>query len=115
MNIVYYRGSGDFDHLGDGKGEHSSHPRLVESLVEKKVIAVAVGSHHCLAVTTAGDVYGWGRDSSGGEQDKGVESLPLPTLIPEASKQGVVYLSCGAHEVSWREEEVREEDSEGKG
>ena len=98
--IAHYRGSGDLDHLGHGEREHSGHPQLVESLVGEKVVSIAVGSHHSLTLTASGDVYGWGRDCSG-EQE---ETLPQPTLIPEASKQGIVYLSCGAYEVCWRGE-----------
>ena len=29
-----------------------------------------------------------------------VDSIPMPTLLSEASNSGVVYISCGSHEVS---------------
>lgn len=98
MGVFIHRGSGDQDHLGHGDRGHSNRPQLVESLAEKKVISVAVGPHNCLALTASGELYGWGKDIHGEAE----ETLSQPTLIPEASKQGVFYLSCGAHEVCRR-------------
>ena len=98
--VFICRGSGDLDHLGHGDRGHSNRPQLVESLSEEKVVSVAVGPHNCVALTASGDVYGWGKNTSGKEED----TLSQPTLFTEPSKQGVVYLSCGAHEVCRRGE-----------
>ena len=50
------RGKGDFYRLGHGCDVHHREPRLVEGLVGKKIVDVAVGVLHCLAVTEHGEV-----------------------------------------------------------
>ena len=59
-----------------------------------------MGTSHCLALTAAGEVFGWGKMPAGEAESESVrEVVAMPTLIPEASGQGVVYISCGALEV----------------
>ena len=74
-------------------------PKQVVGLDEVTVVDLAVGSQHCLVLTDGGDVYGWGKNSSG-EVDASSDPVPTPKLIAMASKQGVMYLSCGVFEVS---------------
>lgn len=92
----FVRGSGEFHHLGHGDEEHVKTPKLVNKLAGEKIVQLAVGSQHTLALAEGGNLYGWGKN---GETD---ETVPLPKLLPDASKQGVVYIACGAHEVSQR-------------
>lgn len=42
-------------------------PQVVEGLKDKKVVHVAVGALHCLAVTDQGQVFAWG-DNDHGQQ-----------------------------------------------
>ena len=42
-------------------------PTVVECLRGKKIVHVAVGALHCLAVTDSGQVYAWG-DNDHGQQ-----------------------------------------------
>jgi len=51
-----YRGKGDYFRLGHGTDTHVRKPQLVEGLKGKKIIHVAVGALHCLAVTDTGQV-----------------------------------------------------------
>ena len=95
---VCLRGSAEFHHLGHGEEEHVRTPQQVSGLSEEEVVEVAVGSQHCLALTARGEVYGWGKNSTG-EVDASRDAVALPTLIPGASKLGVVYVACGMHEV----------------
>ena len=73
-------------------------PKQVEALSDHKVIDIAVGTQHCLVLTSLGDVLGWGKNSNG-EVDASADALPIPSVISKASKQGAVYISCGAQEV----------------
>lgn len=93
-----HRGCAEFHHLGHGDEEHVRAPKQVVDLAEETVVDIAVGSRHCLVLTDKGDVYGWGKNSSG-EVDASNDPVPTPKLIAAASKQGVMSLSCGAHEV----------------
>ena len=52
---VLCRGKGDYYRLGSDSSSHVSEPRLVEGMAEK-VVQVAVGSLHCLALTENGEV-----------------------------------------------------------
>lgn len=49
------RGKGDYYRLGTDSSSHVTEPQLVEAL-KKKVIQIAVGSLHCLALTESGEV-----------------------------------------------------------
>ena len=100
---VECRGSGESHQLGHGKTDSVRKPCQIEGLSRHHVVAVAAGSHHCLALTDRGEVFGWGanvgREQGGGEEG-GEGSVLVPTVLSEVSKSGVVYLSCGSHEVS---------------
>lgn len=50
------RGKGDYFRLGHGTDVHVRKPQMVEGLRGKKIVHVAVGALHCLAVTETGQV-----------------------------------------------------------
>lgn len=53
---VCCRGKGDYFRLGHGTDVHVRKPQVVEGLRGKKIVHVAVGALHCLAVTDTGQV-----------------------------------------------------------
>lgn len=95
-----FRGSGDSHQLGHGDTEHVRTPRQVDALSEQVVVDIAVGSQHCLALTASGDLFGWGKNSSG-EVNPSVEATSLPVYIPETSGKGASSIACGAFEVKF--------------
>lgn len=62
---IYSMGTGSRGELGHGTLECEQQPRLVESLSVVKVIQVACGSWHSVALTADGDVYVWGWNKYG--------------------------------------------------
>lgn len=54
--LASHRGKGDYFRLGHGSDVHVRKPQVVEGLRGKKIVHVAVGALHCLAVTDAGQV-----------------------------------------------------------
>lgn len=54
--LHFCRGKGDYFRLGHGNDSHVRKPQVVEGLKDKKVVDVAVGALHCLAVTEQGQV-----------------------------------------------------------
>lgn len=54
--LIPCRGKGDYFRLGHGSDVHVRKPQVVEGLRGKKIVHVAVGALHCLAVTDAGQV-----------------------------------------------------------
>lgn len=53
---VWTWGKGDYYRLGHGCDAHVRRPTIVEALRGRKVIHVAVGALHCLAVTSENQV-----------------------------------------------------------
>ena len=53
---VWHRGKGDYHRLGHGTDDHVRRPRRVTALQGKKVVSVACGSLHCVAVTDSGEL-----------------------------------------------------------
>jgi alpha-tubulin suppressor-like RCC1 family protein len=51
-----FRGKGDYYRLGHGNDSHVRRPQVVEVFRGKKIVDVAVGALHCLAVTEQGQV-----------------------------------------------------------
>ena len=49
-------GKGDYHRLGHGADAHVRRPQVIESLKDIRVVDVAVGALHCLAVTSEGKV-----------------------------------------------------------
>lgn len=66
FRFFFFRGKGDYFRLGHGTDAHVRKPQIVEGLKGKKIVHVAVGALHCLAVTDSGQVRhlcrsDWGR------------------------------------------------------
>ncbi|XP_076870833.1 LOW QUALITY PROTEIN: E3 ubiquitin-protein ligase HERC2 [Brachyhypopomus gauderio] len=100
--VVWTWGKGDYFRLGHGTDVHVRKPQMVEGLRGKKIIHVAVGALHCLAVTDAGQVYAWG-DNDHGQQGNGTTTVNRkPTLVQGLEGQKITRVACGSsHSVAW--------------
>lgn len=56
---------GDYFRLGHGSDQHIRKPTTIQGLRGKKVVHVAVGALHCLAVTDNGECFAWGDNDHG--------------------------------------------------
>ena len=63
--IVYTWGNGVYGCLGHGDTNDAFFPREVQSLTGTRVISMATGHFHCLAVTEEGGVFSWGHAQFG--------------------------------------------------
>ncbi|XP_012287916.1 E3 ubiquitin-protein ligase HERC2 [Orussus abietinus] len=99
---VWTWGKGDYFRLGHGNDHHVRRPTVVDGLRGKKVIHVAVGALHCLAVTDAGQVYAWG-DNDHGQQGNGTTIVNRkPSLVHGLEDAKVNRVACGSsHSVAW--------------
>lgn len=99
---VWTWGKGDYFRLGHGNDHHVRKPTLVEGLRGKKIVHVAVGALHCLAVTDTGQVYAWG-DNDHGQQGNGTTIVNRkPSLVHELEDARVNRVSCGSsHSIAW--------------
>ena len=99
---VYTMGSSEKGQLGNGRtGEHFisgnklafntfDEPFLVKALADKKVVDIACGQQHTVALDEDGYVYVWGfggygRLGIGSQQDQ-----LLPTLVPQFARENVL-------------------------
>ncbi|GAB5361018.1 hypothetical protein AAMO2058_000678300 [Amorphochlora amoebiformis] len=94
---VYSWGSGKGGRLGHGNTMSISTPKIIKSLVvshEDRVIEIAAGEFHALALDAQGDVYSWGSGSFG-RLGLGTEhNQYTPKVIPGLKKIFVVGISC---------------------
>nr|XP_026484631.1 probable E3 ubiquitin-protein ligase HERC2 isoform X1 [Vanessa tameamea] len=97
---VWTWGKGDYFRLGHGCDSHVRRPTIVEALRDRRVIHVAVGALHCLAVTSDNQVWAWG-DNDHGQQGNGttcVNRRPAPV----AGVEGVQRAAAGSsHSAAW--------------
>ena len=100
--VVWTWGKGDYFRLGHGADQHVRKPTIVESLRGKKIIHVAVGALHCLAVTDTGHVYAWG-DNDHGQQGSGSTTVnKKPALVHGLDTVKVSRVACGSsHSICW--------------
>lgn len=77
-------------------------PTLIECLRDKKIIHVAVGALHCLAVTDTGQVFAWG-DNDHGQQGNGTTIVNRkPALVQGLEDVHINRVACGSsHSIAW--------------
>lgn len=61
QGLLYSFGKGNFGSLGLGGTVFSPGPQLITKLRNKKIVSIACGMYHSLALSEIGDVYSWGR------------------------------------------------------
>ena len=81
--FVYSWGKNTYGQLGVS-GSSSEVPQLVSTLLETRIVAIAAGDYHSLAVDEKGVVYAWGWNQDGqcGLGEGTAASLVIPTRIP---------------------------------
>ncbi|XP_074995746.1 RCC1 and BTB domain-containing protein 1 isoform X2 [Calonectris borealis] len=103
---VYAWGHNGYSQLGNGTSNQGITPvQVCTNLLIKKVVEVACGSHHSMALSFDGDVYGWGYNGNGqlGLGNNGNQLTPCRV----AALHGVCILqiACGyAHTLALTDE-----------
>ena len=97
--FFFLRGKGDGSRLGHGTEDHVRFPKLIEVFSGKKIVDVAVGSLHCLAVTEEGEVYSWGRNEQGQLGDTSNIARTVPTIINALDGKEITGVACGPAQV----------------
>lgn len=89
--------------MGHGSDQHVRKPTPIQCLRGKKVIHVAVGALHCLAVTDTGQVYGWGDNDHGQQGTNNTSVNKKPTLVCCLDGIFVNRVACGSsHSIAYR-------------
>lgn len=87
---VYSWGSNAYGQLGLGYFvQESPYPQILSSIASSKIIDVAAGQYHSIALTSAGKVFtwGWGIHGQLGHGNCDNEFYPKPLNFPHAVKQ----------------------------
>lgn len=91
---VLVHGSGECDQLGLGEGVlERKKPTIIKALAGKKIVSIATGSLHNLALTADGRVFSWGCNDDGALGRAGDENVPL--LISGLSDVPIRKISVG--------------------
>ncbi|XP_072386929.1 E3 ubiquitin-protein ligase HERC2 [Diabrotica undecimpunctata] len=99
---IWTWGKGDYFRLGHGTDQHVRKPTVIDTLRDKKIIHVAVGALHCLAVTESGQVFAWG-DNDHGQQGNGTTVVNRkPALVHGLEDVHINRVACGSsHSIAW--------------
>nr|XP_022328228.1 E3 ubiquitin-protein ligase HERC2-like isoform X2 [Crassostrea virginica] len=98
---VWTWGKGDYFRLGHGTDAHVRKPQIVEGLKGKKIVHVAVGALHCLAVTDTGQVFAWG-DNDHGQQGNGTTTVNRKPALVVLEGYKISKVACGSsHSIAW--------------
>ena len=103
MNQVFAWGDNFSGQLGDGTTSTSSFPRQVLGLpdstfAQNRIIAIAAGGSHSMALTTAGEVWTWGANHAGqlGNGSTSNSSVPGPVVLTNAQGQPLKIVAIAA-------------------
>ena len=97
---VYSYGSGIYGVCGQGGAACCFQHQILKSLSDRKVMQIACGEYHSLALTQALNIYSWGRGFEGqlGIGAKGrAEIASRPTFIPFFDKFKVKCIAAGSY------------------
>ncbi|XP_055824113.1 RCC1 domain-containing protein RUG3, mitochondrial isoform X2 [Solanum dulcamara] len=86
-NSNYELGRGD--KLGGWK------PQPVPSLKGVRVIQIASGGYHSLALTDKGEVLSWGHGGHGQLGNSSLQNQKVPIPVEALANEKVIYISCG--------------------
>jgi len=94
---VWSWGDGSYGMLGHGDEQHQWQPNTIEALAGQRVIAVAAGVSHSLALAADGAVWSWGRGGSGKLGHGDQQNQLLPKKIEALAGQRAVAVSAGVY------------------
>ncbi|XP_061081806.1 RCC1 and BTB domain-containing protein 1 isoform X3 [Conger conger] len=94
---LYAWGHNGYSQLGNGSTNQGVSPVVVSAnLMNKKVVGVACGSHHSMALTYEGEVYAWGYNNCGQVGSGSTANQPAPRKVSNClQNKAVVSIACG--------------------
>lgn len=104
---VYATGLNDFGQLGISDTKNYTMVPLKVSGLTKAIVQISAGYHHSCAVTSDGELYVWGKNSSGqlGIGRKAANIVPVPTKVECLSGITVKLAALGSeHSVAITDE-----------
>lgn len=81
--------------LGRGDKVGGWKPQPIPSLQDVRIIQIASGGYHSLALTDDGKVLSWGYGQHGQLGHSSIENQKIPTVIEALADEHVIYIACG--------------------
>ncbi|KAJ0006063.1 hypothetical protein Pint_36726 [Pistacia integerrima] len=81
--------------LGRGDKVGGWRPKPIPSLEGVRIIQIASGGYHSLALTDEGKVLSWGYGGHGQLGHSSTENQKVPVVIEALADERVVYIACG--------------------
>ncbi|EEF52816.1 guanine nucleotide exchange factor P532, putative [Ricinus communis] len=81
--------------LGRGNKTGGWQPKPIPNLEGVRVIQIASGGYHSLALTDEGKVLSWGFGGHGQLGHPSIQNQKIPMVIDALADQRVVYIACG--------------------
>uniref|UniRef100_F6YMX2 RCC1 and BTB domain-containing protein 1 n=1 Tax=Ciona intestinalis TaxID=7719 RepID=F6YMX2_CIOIN len=93
---VYSWGHNSYMQLGNGGTSPGTSPSLLSRNISNKVVQIACGSHHSMALTTEGEVYTWGYNNCGqiGSGSTANQGSPRKVTACIGNKR-IIDITCG--------------------
>lgn len=94
---LYSWGHNGYCQLGNGNTNQGLTPGLISSeFLSRKVIEVACGSHHSMALTTDGEIFAWGQNNCGQIGSGSTTNQPAPRKVSAGiGTRKCIAISCG--------------------
>ncbi|KAK0066591.1 RCC1 and BTB domain-containing protein 1 [Biomphalaria pfeifferi] len=94
---VYSWGHNGYCQLGNGSSSPGFIPGLVTTnVINRKVVKIACGSHHTMALLSDGEVYAWGQNNCGQVGTGSSTNQPSPRkIIATIGTRFAVAIACG--------------------
>ncbi|KAK1391050.1 ultraviolet-B receptor UVR8 [Heracleum sosnowskyi] len=81
--------------LGRGDKIGGWKPQPIASLKDIRIIQIASGGYHSLALSDEGKVFSWGHGGHGQLGHSSIQNQKIPLAIELLADQRVVYIACG--------------------
>lgn len=100
LTSIFAMGNGIHGQLGVNAYIKTDYPIRVNSLRNIRIIKIACGINHTIALTSTNTVYAWGRFFKPITKDKSLSTVgdyPSPILMESIANDCIVEISCGAN------------------
>lgn len=81
--------------LGRGDRIGGWQPKVVSSVEDVRIIQIACGGYHSLALTEDGKVLSWGHGGHGQLGHSSVQNQKVPTMVEALAHERVISIACG--------------------
>ncbi|KAL3715372.1 hypothetical protein ACJRO7_007151 [Eucalyptus globulus] len=80
--------------LGRGNKVGGWEPKPIPSLEHVRIIQIASGGYHSLALTDDGKVLSWGHGGHGQLGHSSIQSQKVPTVVDALANEHVIFIAC---------------------